>query len=93
MQTITREQAKKLIYDSQGKTFSAITRKRTNQELRQFICRLGVKKGVKGGVKPYEPSDYDLICVFDFKAKGFRMIAIDSLHALKIDGVDYAVVD
>jgi len=93
MQTVTRQQAKDLILATGGKTFSAITRKRTNGELRKFICRTGVKKGVTGAGAPYDPKAYDLICIYDFKACGFRMLAMDSLHALKINGEEYAVVD
>jgi hypothetical protein len=63
--------------------FSAVFVKR-NGEVRTMLCRLGVKKHLKGGTKKY---DYDhLMTVYDVKKKGYRTINMDTLLQVKANG-------
>ena len=39
----------------------------------------------------YNPSDYELLTVYDVQAKGYRMINGDTISHLRIDGVEYNV--
>ena len=58
---------------------------------RKMICRVGVKKHLKGGVLAYNPKEYNLFGVFDMQ-NGYRMINVETLYNLKIDHKEYAVV-
>lgn len=63
--------------------FSAVFVKR-NGEVRTMLCRLGVKKHLKGGTKKY---DYDhLMTVYDVRNKGYRTINLDTLMQVKAQG-------
>ena len=49
-----------------------------------MLCRVGVKKYLKGGIKKY---DYDnLVTVYDLKKKAYRTINLDTLMQLKAKG-------
>lgn len=68
-----------------GTIFTAINVKR-NGETRRYICRLGVRKHLKGGELPYNPAEKDLLTVFDMKKKEYRMINLRTLTYLKVRG-------
>lgn len=53
---------------------------------RTMTARLGVKKGVKGVGKNYNPADYDLLCVFDMQKAAFRTIGLDTVERVTIGG-------
>lgn len=88
---IDERTAVEVIKSSGGKFFAAVTRKRTNGQFRKFNCRLGVQKGVTGAGMAYKPADYKLITVWDGYARQFRMIALDNLIMLKVNGQKYYV--
>lgn len=89
--TINKTEAKKLIHGTNGKFFSAVFTKKDGT-LREMRCRLGVRKYVTGVGRAFNPSDYDLIGVFDIEKDGHRMINIKTLEALRIKGQTYEVV-
>lgn len=68
-----------------GTIFTAINVKR-NGETRRYVCRLGVRKHLKGGELPYNPAEKDLIPVFDMKKKKYRMLNLRTLKYLRIRG-------
>ena len=74
-----------------GRIFSVQFIKRSNGTLRKMVCRTNVTKGTKGGSMGYRPEDHNLLSVYDMQAKGFRVIPIDAIVDLKIDGVRYAM--
>ena len=49
-----------------------------------MTCRREVKKGVKGIGMAYNPSDYNLIPVYDM-SKGFRMINAATIKEVTIN--------
>ena len=51
-----------------------------------------VTKGVKGLGMNYNPSEYNLIPVYDM-SKGFRMINASTITELKIEGINYKVAE
>lgn len=76
-----------LIKNSNGKIISLEFKKRTPpHDLRQMVCRTGVKKHLKGGEKAYSDKDKDLISVFDMKEQGYRSIPIEGILRIKQDG-------
>ena len=91
MKVITKGQATDRIAESNGRVFTVDFIKRTTGEPRVMNARLGVKKHLKGGTLKYNPASKNLISVFDMQKKGYRMVDIDTIYGLRIDGNDYAV--
>ena len=87
---INKDTAKKYIYKTNGKFFSAVFIKKDG-ERRLMNCRLKVKKYVKGVGRKFKPEDRGLIGVFDLQKDQHRFINLNTLESLKIDGVDYEV--
>ena len=71
-----------------GNIFSAVFIKK-NGERREMVCRLGVKKHLKGGQLAYDAKGRNLLPVFDMQKEGYRMININTLVQLKINGKTY----
>ena len=90
MKTITRDKAKKYIYDTNGKIFSAVFTKKDGQK-RLMNCRLKVKKYVKGVGLKFKPQDRGLIGVFDLQKDQHRFINLNTLETLKISGIEYKI--
>jgi len=92
MKTINRNKAKELIRATEGKIFSSTFIKKDNT-IRTLTGRLEVKKHLKKDAKkqPFKPSEYGLQCVYDMKAKGYRMININTLTNLTINNIKYLI--
>ena len=90
MKTIDKDTAKKYIYATNGKYFSAVFIKKDG-ETRFIHCRIGVKKGVKGVGLSYNPDERNNIIVKDRQKDGWRTINVDTLESLKISGVEYTI--
>ena len=86
MTTITRRKAKELISNSNGRIFSSVFIKKDGSH-RLMNARIKVTKHLKKDAKPqpYDPSRYNLLCVFDMVNKGYRMINVDTLQTLIIN--------
>jgi len=92
MKTINRNKAKELIRATEGKIFSSTFVKKDNT-VRVLTGRLEVRKHLKENAKkqPYNPEDYNLQCIYDMKAKGYRMININTLTNLTINNIKYLI--
>lgn len=90
---ITAEQAAKLIRSQGDKLFAVKFVKRTTGEERHMVCRLGVKKHLKGGPAAYDPTEKNLLFVFDFQKNDYRSIPLDNLLAVKVAGDDWLAVE
>ena len=90
--TITKEEAKKLIHITNGKIFSSTFIKKDGTH-RLLTGRLKVTKGLKENAKPrpYDPSKYNLVCVYDMMAEGYRMLNINTLTKLSINANKYII--
>jgi hypothetical protein len=97
MQTITRDQVRTLIAKSNGRFFTVMFTKRTDQKIRTMTCRTGVKKNLKGGEPAYNFAEKDLIPVYDTQAglkpgdTGYRCIPVEGIHTISINGKDFRV--
>jgi len=91
MNTITVPEVLDLITGAKGHIFSCKFVKRTTGEVRSMTCRVKVKKGVKGIGMSYKPSDKNLLPVFDMQNDGFRMINLDTIFEVKVEGTVYEV--
>lgn len=59
--------------------------------LRKMVCRLGVKKHLKGGELKYNPEELNYLTVFDLQSEEYRTINVNTLKRITIDGVSYDV--
>lgn len=73
---------------NKGQIFSAQFVKK-NGDIRDMVCRLGVIKHLKGGELKFDAKARNLLPVFDMQKKGYRMININTLIKLKINGEVY----
>jgi hypothetical protein len=92
MQTINKTQAKELIHITNGKIFSSTFIKKDGTH-RLLTGRLKVTAGLKEGAKerPYNPEEYNLVCVYDMKVKAFRMLNLTTLITLSINKEKYLI--
>ena len=82
--------AKRYMYKTNGKFFSAVFRKK-NGERRLMNCRTNVGKYVKGVGLKFKPQDKGLMTVFDLQKGQYRFINLMTLERIKIRGVIYKV--
>ena len=90
MKIISRDTAKKYIYETNGKIFSAVFTKKDGEK-RSMVCRQGVAKYVKGVGLKFKPEEKDLIGVFDMHKKAYRFINTETLEQLKVKGIEYKI--
>ena len=92
MKQIDRYTAEKYIYKTNGKIFSAVFVKK-DREKRLMNCRTKVRKYVKGVGLKFKPQDKGLVGVFDLQKGAYRFISLDTLQRLKIQGVEYEIIN
>jgi len=91
METINKEQAKKLINQTNGRIFSATYIKK-DMSKRIMNARIGKLYKSKTGKKaPYDPEKYNLKKVYDMKVKDFRIINLNTLISLSINKTKYII--
>ena len=93
MKTISTDKAKELIRDTNGKIFSSTFIKKDGTH-RLMTARLKVTKGLKEDAKPqpYEPSKYNLLCVYDMTKQSYRMLNFNTLLTLTINKNNYKII-
>lgn len=63
--------------------------KRTNGEIRDMVCRLGVAKDLTGEGMKYDPIDKGLLTVYDMQKRAYRSVPLDSIINISIRGEYY----
>jgi hypothetical protein len=61
--------------------------------LREMVCRLGVKKHLKGGELAYDAKSMGYLPVFDMQKEDYRMINTNTIVEIKINGIIYKVTE
>lgn len=82
MENITIKKAKEMLKEMGNDIFSVEFIKK-NGELRKMLCRLHVKKHLKGGKMSYNPLDKGLLPVYDLQKEAYRMINMNTLKKIK----------
>jgi len=59
--------------------------------LRKMVCRLGVKKHLKGGELKYNPEELNYLTVCDLQSEEYRTINVNTLKSITFEGVTYEV--
>ena len=75
---------KNLIRKFVGSTFFSVEFTKKNGEKRKMLCRLDVKKHLKGGAKLYDKDN--LMTVFDVLKREYRTINLSTVNSLKFKG-------
>ena len=83
---ISRKQATDLIKGSKGRVFGVQFIKRSTGEVRNMSARTGVTKYITGEGLKFSPSKKNLIAVFDMNKQGYRMINLEGLTSLRLNG-------
>tara|TARA_R110002012_G_scaffold242210_1_gene416557 strand:- start:20 stop:298 length:279 start_codon:yes stop_codon:yes gene_type:complete len=92
MKTIDKDTAKDLINNSKGRIFSATF---TKKDFTRRLINARIKVNYQAKTdrqRPYEPSKYNLICVYDMLKKGHRTINLQTLDTLSINKKKYTVL-
>ena len=90
--TIDKDKAKKLINNSKGRIFSATF---TKKDFTKRLINARIKVNYQAKTKrkaPYDPNKYNLICVYDMKNKGHKMINLQTLDTLNINKKKYIIL-
>lgn len=72
-----------------GSKFFSVRFRKRDGTMRDMVCRLGVRKDITGNGMSYDPADYNLLCVRDVHKKAFRMVNLDTLERIRINGYTY----
>ena len=92
---ITRNEAIAHILGSGGSFISLEFEKRTTGELRKMTCRRGVKKHLANGPPAYNPTEHNLIWVWETPASNpegcegkelYRSINVPGLRRIVVNG-------
>lgn len=75
-----------LVQASNGK-FVSVRFVKKDGSIRTMVCRLGVKKHLKGGSSTLDPAKY--LTVFDVQKGEYRAINRDTIVSVTIGGVSY----
>ena len=86
VEVITSLEAYLRLCENKNKIMRVDFIKRTTGEYRKMICRNGVTKGVKGVGMNFDPVAKRLKVVWDMQKKNFRMINLNGLKWIKING-------
>ena len=92
MTNITTTEAVQKMIGTKGKAFGVEFIKRSTGEVRNGSYRTGVRKGVTGEGRKFDPASKDLFGVFDMN-NGFRFIALEGLLSITICGVKFSIKD
>jgi len=76
-----------------GEKIFTITFVKKDGSVRVMNARRGVKKGVKGVGMSYNPTEKDLVVVFDMQKEAFRMVNAKTVLEIKADKEHYKVED
>jgi hypothetical protein len=59
--------------------------------LRKMNCRLGVKKHLKGGELKYNPTEKNLLPVFDMEKQSYRMINVSTIKEIRYNHQNFII--
>jgi len=78
-----------ILRNTRGKVFRVTFTKRTTGETRHLVGRLGVHRNLKGTGLSYNPSDKNLITVYDFQKRDYRSIPMEGIQEIRFRGETY----
>jgi hypothetical protein len=88
---ISTNEVNDFIYKLNGRIFRVVFVKRSNSQIREMLCRTGVSRNISGAGLKFEPSERNLLNVYDMQKKEYRFIPLDSVVAIKTGGQKFYV--
>lgn len=88
---IKKSQIVKVLENSNGSIFSVVFTKKDGSD-RKLTGRLGVSKGVTGVGLKFDPKSKGLLPVFDMQKEAYRMVNIETVKGVQVNGKFYVVV-
>lgn len=92
-QVISRDKASRFLETNTGGRIVSVYFQKADGTMRDMVCRLGVRKHLRGGDLPYDPKSRQLLPVFDMTLRQYRMVNIASLVSFKVSGETFIVQD
>lgn len=90
MKLLQKQEVLSLLQANKNKIFTVSFIKKDGSK-RIMNAMLGVKKYLKGGELPYDAKSKGLLPVFDLQKKAYRIISLDTVYNIKVDGDEYIV--
>jgi len=75
-----------------GRLFSVVFVRRSDGTSRRMVCRLGVTKDQKGQSLRFDPSDRDLLSVYDVQKRQYRFIPLENVLCVTYRGKRFRVL-
>ena len=75
-----------------GRLFSVVFVRRADGKTRRMVCRLGVTKDQKGQSLRFDPSDRDLLSVYDVQKRQYRFIPLENVLCVTYRGKRFRVL-
>lgn len=72
-----------LIKETSNKRIFNVTFVKKDGSIRKMSAMRGVKKGVKGEGLAFNPSEKNLLSVYDMQSKGFRFVNLNDVISFK----------
>lgn len=91
MKNITQQEAKKMLSSYRKGHFFTVTFTKKDGSNRVMNCRRGVHKGVVGVGLKYNPEQHNLLTVWDAGSREFRMVNMETVSSITMDGRQYQV--
>lgn len=90
---ITKTEAKDMVSNYRGGRFFTVTfTKRSDGSVRVMNCRKGVQKDLSGNGPRYDPISRGLVCVRDVQIREHRMISLENIQEIRMDGKKFQVI-
>lgn len=86
-----RRASQYLCGETSGLIFTAFFMK-ADGSIREMRCRTGVRKHLRGGQKPYNDSEHNILTVFDMQKGQYRSMRLDRLISFNIHGETFVVI-
>lgn len=85
----TKETVQLIREKTKGRFFVVEFIKRTDGTLRKMVCRLGVRKHLRGGTLRYDPNTKGLIVVWDSQKQDYRQINLLEIQSFRIGNYNW----
>ena len=74
--------------DKHGRIISATWAKKSGEVVTRPV-RFATSKGITGKGMKFNPSERKLVPYYDMYRGGYRMMNLDSLRSIRVDGIEY----
>jgi len=92
MNNITKKEAIERLARTNGRVFNAVYTTRKSGAMCQVNARLGVRKGVKGVGRSFDPASKGLLGIYKMgRGGGHRLLNLRALHSVTVDGEKYTI--